>query len=222
MIPEVIIHNAISLDGSVTGFEPDIGTYYQLALGFTPDILLVGSDTITSAPDEIPPEKESDFEKPEIAANDNRPLWVIPDSRGKLKGILHFYRSMEYIKDIVILISKKTPRSYINYLNERQYDLVSAGDDHVDYKKALEILYDMYHSRTIVTDSGGTLNNILIEKGLVSKISLLISPILTGAKNPALFRSLQVKKSMHKLRLLKSETLENDQLWLQYKLLKLS
>ena len=138
MIPEVIIHNAISIDGSVTGFEPDIGTYYQLALSYKPDILLVGSDTITSAPDKIPPEKESDFKKPEVAADDNRPLWVIPDSRGKLKGVLHFYRSMEYIKDIVILISKKTPRSYINYLNERQYNLVSAGNDHVDYKKALE------------------------------------------------------------------------------------
>lgn len=220
MIPKIIIHNAISLDGSVTGFEPDIGTYYQLALSYKPDILLVGSDTITSAPDKIPPEKETDFKKPEIAADDKRPLWVIPDSRGKLKNILHFYRSMEYIKDIVILISKKTPQSYINYLNERQYDLVSAGNDHVDYKKAFEILYDMYHSRTIVTDSGGTLNNILIENGLASEISLLISPVLTGAKYPALFRSLQVHKTGLKLSLLKSETLENDQLWIQYKLLK--
>ena len=220
MILKVIIHNVISLDGSVTGFDPDIGTYYQIALSYKPDILLVGSDTITSAPDKIPPEKESDFIKPKIASDDKRPLWVIPDSRGKLKNTLHFYRSTEYIKDIVILISKKTPQSYINYLNERQYDLISAGEDHVDYKKAFEILYDMYHSRTIVTDSGGTLNNILIEQGLVSEISLLISPTLTGNKYPALFRSLQPGKSELKLKLLKSETLENDQILLHYELLK--
>jgi len=219
MIPRIIIHNAVSLDGSVTGFEPDIGVYYQIALSYKPDILLVGSDTITSATDKISPEKESDFIKPAVDSDDKRPLWVIPDSRGKLKNILHLYRSMEYIKDIVILISKKTPQTYINYLNERQYDLISAGNDHVDYKKAFEILYDMYHSRTIVTDSGGTLNSILIGKGLVSEISLLISPVLTGMKYPALFRSLQLSKSGLKLKLLKSEALENDQISLLYKLL---
>ncbi len=220
MIPKVIIHNVISLDGSVTGFEPDIGTYYQIALSYKPDILLVGSDTIVSAPDKIPPEKKSDFIKPKISGDDKRPLWVIPDSRGKLKDTLHFYRSMEYIKDIVILISKNTPQSYISYLNERQYDLISAGSDHVDYKKALEILYDMYHSRIIVTDSGGTLNNILIEKGLVSEISLLISPMLTGNKYPELFRSLQPLKSGLKLKLIKNESLENDQILLHYEILK--
>lgn len=220
MIPKVIIHNAISLDSSVTGFEPDIGLYYKIALGYKPDILLVGSDTIISAPDKIPPEKESDFVKPEISSDDKRPLWVIPDSRGRLKGVLHFYRSMEYIKDIVILISKNTPKSYINYLNERHYDLVSAGNDYVDYKKAFEILYDMYHCRIIVTDSGGTLNNILIENGLVSEISLLISPILTGSEYPALFRSLQVSKGVLNLRLIKNETLGNNQILLLYKLLK--
>ncbi len=218
MIPKVIIHNAISLDGSVTGFDPDVGTYYQIALSYNPDILLVGSDTITAAPDKIPPEKQSDFIKPSVASNDKRPLWVIPDSRGKLKNILHFYRGMEYIRDIVILISKKTPESYIDYLNERQYDLISAGDDHVDYKKALEILYDMYHCRTIVTDSGGTLNSILIEKDLVSEISLLVSPVLTGMNYPALFRSLQAGKKG--LKLIKNDTLENDQILLLYKVLK--
>ena len=153
MIPRVIIHNAISLDGSVTGFEPDIGIYYQIALSYKPDILLVGSDTIVSAPDKIPPEKKSDFIKPEISGNDKRPLWVIPDSRGKLKNTLHFYRSMEYIKDIVILISKNTPQSYISYLNERQYDLISAGNDHVDYKKALEILKFSYANGINVIDT---------------------------------------------------------------------
>lgn len=31
MLPRVILHNAISLDGKNEGFEPDLGQYYGLA-----------------------------------------------------------------------------------------------------------------------------------------------------------------------------------------------
>ncbi len=49
MKPRVILHNAVSLDGRIEGFLPDLGLYYQLAAGFREEATLIGSETILKA-----------------------------------------------------------------------------------------------------------------------------------------------------------------------------
>jgi 2,5-diamino-6-(ribosylamino)-4(3H)-pyrimidinone 5'-phosphate reductase len=49
MLPRVIIHSAISLDGRIDGFSADVGTYYELASRWDPDAMLSGSNTILAA-----------------------------------------------------------------------------------------------------------------------------------------------------------------------------
>jgi len=46
MIPKVIVHNSISLDGSLTNFEPNMELHYRLAGAYKPQAHLVGSNTI--------------------------------------------------------------------------------------------------------------------------------------------------------------------------------
>jgi 2,5-diamino-6-(ribosylamino)-4(3H)-pyrimidinone 5'-phosphate reductase len=46
MLPKVIIHNSVSLDGSLVDFEPDMGLHYDIAGGFKPQAHLVGSSTV--------------------------------------------------------------------------------------------------------------------------------------------------------------------------------
>jgi 2,5-diamino-6-(ribosylamino)-4(3H)-pyrimidinone 5'-phosphate reductase len=124
MLPKVIVHNAISLDGSIKGFEIDLGIYYGILSAYKPEAILVGSNTIIEASDEIAPEEESDFLKPDISHGDKRPYWVIADTRGVLKGLLHYYRKMEYVKDIIILVSEKTPASYLEYLKRGTFSIL--------------------------------------------------------------------------------------------------
>ncbi len=40
---KVIIHNAISLDGEIRGFDIDMGLHYTIAGKYRPDVHLVGS-----------------------------------------------------------------------------------------------------------------------------------------------------------------------------------
>ena len=49
MLPYVIIHNAVSLDGKVVGFIPNIALYYEIASRFKEDAALIGSETIIKA-----------------------------------------------------------------------------------------------------------------------------------------------------------------------------
>ena len=162
MLPKIIIHNVVSLNGSLTGFDPNIEKYYEIAGSYKHDAVLVGSNTAKAGLkmfyEKIPPENKSDLEKPIVKSDDKTPFWIIPDSRGILQNKLHVIRQSGYCKDIIVLISKKTPTTYIKYLKERNYDYILTGKDHVDYKQALEKIYNGYNVRAIRMDSGGTLN----------------------------------------------------------------
>jgi 2,5-diamino-6-(ribosylamino)-4(3H)-pyrimidinone 5'-phosphate reductase len=145
---------------------------------------------------ELPKETEADRQKPQIQKGDKRALWVIPDSRGRCKGLLHAIRSSGYAKDIIVLVSKKTQKSYLKYLADRQYDYHIIGSDHVDYRKALQLLTNKYKAKTIVTDTGGTLSNILLDMKLIDEISLLIAPILVGTVKKTIFQRLKSKSGL--------------------------
>lgn len=218
MLPKVIIHNEISLDGSIKGFDVNMGTYYKIAIGYQPDIILVGSITAKEGITEISPETGKDFKKPPSNKKDERPYWVIPDSRGILKGLLHVIRRFEYSKDVIILITDNTPQDYIEYLDERKYDYIISGKENIDYRKALESLAGKYGSKTILTDSGGILNSILLENGLVSEISIIISPVLVGREGTRLFRGLNLPQGS-RLKLKKNETIDEDFVLLVYEVL---
>jgi 2,5-diamino-6-(ribosylamino)-4(3H)-pyrimidinone 5'-phosphate reductase len=218
MKPKVIMHTQISLDGCIKGFE-DTGIYYRLSYQFNADMVLFGSNTVLAAAEFFNPiERETDFVKPIASPNDSRPFAVVPDSRGRLRN-LHLFRNMEYIKDVIVLVSHSTPDDYLDYLKKRNYDFIVAGNDHVDYSEALEILNARYGCKTIRTDSGGILTNILLEQCLIDEISLVISPCLVGIKTPGIFNSLDLQDRIQ-LKLIRSEIVDGDYLSLIYKVSK--
>ncbi len=216
MLPKIIIHNSISIDGSLTNFEPNMVLHYQIAGNYKPDIHLIGSNTIKKGielyGDGIPPEEKKDFKKQERSKS--LPYWVIIDTHGHLKGLLHTCRRFEFCKDVIVLVSEKTPKNYIEYLKERNYDYHIVGKNEVNLKKAIDLLSNKYQAKTILTDTGRILGNILINQGHASEISLLIHPILVGNKSYNMFSD--INKNF-KLKLVKKETLENEFIWVIYK-----
>ena len=109
---KTIMHNSVSLDGSFINFDVDMGLHYQLASRFEADAHLIGSDTIRAGIElyggNVPSENESDFVKPQRGKG--LPYWVIVDSKGKTKGLLHTCRRFEFCKDVIVLISRKPKR----------------------------------------------------------------------------------------------------------------
>lgn len=213
MKPKIVMHSQISLDGCIKGFDnPEV--YYQVAGGIHSDAILFGSNTVFTAFEEYTAETEADFAKTIISPDDPRPIGVIPDSRGILKN-LHCLRKLGYLKEIVILVSTATSKEYLNYLVERNYPYIVAGNDHVDYEKAFQILHEQYGCKSMRTDSGGGLTNILLANGLIDEISLVISPCFVGNKEKHLFESLLLPKKL-KLELQGTEIVEQGCLSLRY------
>ena len=221
--PKAIAHNQISLDGAITGFPVDMGLYYKTVGSFQPEVYLVGSNTAKTGIEQfypaLPAEKADDFLPPESQAGDSRPWWVIPDTKGLLKGLLHVLRSSGFARDIAILISEHTPTDYVKYLQARHYRYACVGEDFADFPRAFGWMAHEFRCKTIVCDSGGILNNILLQQGLVDEISLLITPALVGSPHSRLYRTLDLKNNPVRLTLLTAPEQKGDLVWLRYQVL---
>lgn len=215
MKPEIIIHNSVSLDGSLTGFMPDMELHYRIAGDYKPDAHLIGSDTViagnemfgTGIPEELP----EDFISP--ARDKNLPWWVIVDSGARLKGVLHTCRRFEYCRDVILLISSVTPQDYIEHLTQRNYRYIVAGKEKVDLGDALDSLQNQFGINRILTDTGKVLGNILINEGLANEISLLIHPLMVGESCYPIFSDV---RRIFNLKLKRSEQFANGCVWSVY------
>ncbi len=220
MLPKVIVHNSVSLDGSLTNFEPNMELHYQIAGNYKSDAHLIGSNTVKVGvelyEEGVPAEEKKDFEKPERAKS--LPLWVIPDTAGMLKGLLHTCRRFEYCRDVVVLVSEETPEDYLVHLRERSYDYHVVGKRHVDLKLALELLSEKYKVKTVLADTGRILGNLLLEQGLATELSLLVHPVIVG-KEKAYTIFGNIGKCIS-LKLLRQEALGKGYVWLVYKVAK--
>lgn len=191
MLPRVILHIATSLDGRITNFPADLDTYYSLAAQWNPDAILFGSETVLTAvrdnPSlEVPPEHEEMFRPPE-GVKDPRPLLVIADSRGRVR-CWDDIRKWPYMRDLLVFCSGSTPEEYLSYLEERKIGAIVAGIDRIDMREALGILNRKYGVETVRIDSGGTLNSVLLQAGVVDEVSVLIHPFLSGGRaEPTMF-----------------------------------
>lgn len=215
MIPNIILHNSISLDGSLTNFDVNMELHYQIAGKYKPDAHLIGSKTIKTGIalyGNAPPEEKNDFNKP--GRDQNLPYWIIIDTKGTLQGLLHEVRRFEFCKDVIVLISKKTPEDYINYLKERNYDFRIVGKEYVNLKESLELLFNKYSIKNLLTDCGKILGNLLINQGFVKEISLLVHPVIVGYKSYNIFSDIN---SNIQLKLLKNEILDEGYIWSVYK-----
>jgi 2,5-diamino-6-(ribosylamino)-4(3H)-pyrimidinone 5'-phosphate reductase len=220
MLPKVVMHNAVSLDGAIRGFPIDLGEYYALAGEFGAEVSLVGSATAKMGIEEfmpgLAPEAPEDCRKPEAREGDERGYWAVVDSKGELEGKLHAFRRAGYAKDVVVLAAKKTPKKYLDYLSAREYDCFVAGEERVDLRRALELLRGKLKAKTVVVDSGGVLNAALLEAGLVDTVSLVVAPFIVGRERCApLFRALSLKESI-RLKLVKQAKLESGCVHLVY------
>jgi 2,5-diamino-6-(ribosylamino)-4(3H)-pyrimidinone 5'-phosphate reductase len=210
---KVIMHNSISLDGCYSGFDIDLGLHYRTAGKFRPEMHLVGSETARTGAEmagAIPDEEPHDFRKPDRRGA----YFAIVDSKAACMGLLHVYRRSEFCRDVIVIVSRKTPRHYLRYLDERHYEYIISGTRKVELKDALHQLGRRFGVQTLIVDSGASLNAALLDAGLVDELSLLVTPFSIGGD--ALFDKVT---KMPVLKLISSQKL-GDYAWLRYSVIK--
>jgi len=218
MLPRVILHTAVSLDGRIDWIDVDLAQFYGVASSFGEDATLAGSKTILSFPGSVPDDEQEISDAPQKIPHDPRPLLVVPDSRGRVRNWTQL-RSFPYWRDMVALCSNTTPGEYLDYLQRRHVDCIITGEEQVDLRCALEELNRRYGVLCVRVDSGGTLSGVLLREGLVDEVSLMICPCLVGGRSPSSFYrapDLASADGVVDLELNHVERLEGDVLWLRY------
>lgn len=224
MLPYVILYNAVSLDGCITGFNADIELYYELASKWDVNAVLMGSNTVLTGfnakPGETCDEDVEALRKRSKDPEDTRPFLVVPDSKGQIRIWSELFK-LPYLRDIVVLCSKSTPQEYLNFLEERNMDYIITGEDQVDLKEALEKLNQKYWVESIRVDSGGILNGVLLNEGLVDEIHVLIHPELASDMGSgSIFESPDTNQLNEpiKLKLVHIDRLKDDVVWMKYEI----
>lgn len=214
----VIMHNAVSVDGRIDGFLPNIELYYGLAGTWDFDAQLVGADTLIEgeqasddAPDPEAPPPGDETSREEGAGSS---LLVVTDSRWRIDE-WDTILDQPFWGDVLVLCSDATPDSYLTGLDRREISYVVAGDDHVDLESARDVLVDR-GIETVLVDSGGTLSGTLLSAGLVDEVSVLVHPVAVGGTSARSFIRGPDPDEPTPLDLLAVEQPADDVIWLRY------
>jgi 2,5-diamino-6-(ribosylamino)-4(3H)-pyrimidinone 5'-phosphate reductase len=223
MLPRVILHNGVSVDGRMDWLNVDLGLYYGLTSTWPIDAILAGSETMLAA---YPPDEAAALEAEESIGQPapDAPLQrlVVVDSRGRVRSWRQIRRAL-YWRDPIALCSHATSASYLDYLRQNQIEYLATGDDRVDLRAALEELNIRYGISVMRVDSGGALNGALLRAGLVDEVSILVNPCLVGGTSP---RSIFVAPDLTSaggavsLKLTHVQEVQTGVVWLRYEVIK--
>ena len=184
--PYVICYLAVSLDGRLDGFEPDLERYYGIAARFEADAILSGSETAIAAIEKyggVENAYDHGPAAPRAGPDDPRPLLAVVDGRGRVRRWSVFQQA-PYWGRWVALIAAGVSGAHRDYLASRNVDVLECGSERVDLDLALRRLAEDYGVRRIRVDSGGRLNGALLRAGLVDEVHLLVCPWLSGGTSP--------------------------------------
>jgi 2,5-diamino-6-(ribosylamino)-4(3H)-pyrimidinone 5'-phosphate reductase len=197
--PYVVVHVAVSVDGATTGFEVDLQRYYSYAGTWREDVTLAGADTILAQEEQL-----ALVPKPGPASQG--PLLAVVDSRSRVRSWAAL-RDCGFWRDVVAL------RSAASSVTVDELRSIVHGSDRVDLAAALAELHERDGAGLVRVDSGGQLVGALLNQALVDEVSLMVHPRLSDASNRWYGR---VPPPAAALRLLSSESVGGDILWLRY------
>lgn len=206
MLPKVIVHTMVSLDGRITT-RPDAvcdwGSrvpalaarpylYWELygrLRGGEPYADLVGTQTMAVP---VAMEWERLAREPHVPMPDGPEDYpaarveLVPDARGRLRWPPTM-RHTNYSGDLVVLVTHRTPADYIAYLRAEGIPFIQAGEQQVDLRAALEQAHARYGVETVICQGGGGMNGSLLRAGVVAEVSAVLVPLVVGGEAPALF-----------------------------------
>jgi 2,5-diamino-6-(ribosylamino)-4(3H)-pyrimidinone 5'-phosphate reductase len=216
MLPKVIVHTEVSVDGRMDWLPDDGFLYYRLIGAWDIDAMLSGSGTMAAA---YPtPDREADLAAPPPEKPAGLQRMIVVDSQARLRCWRQMQQS-EWWGDVTALVSKATPTAYVEELTALGIDTIVTGETRVDLRAALEALHERYGIQVLRVDSGGTLIGVLLRAGLVDELSVILSPVLIGGRSPRSFYVAPDLTSLvgtSSLRLTHMENVEGDYVWLRY------
>lgn len=201
--PYVVAHVAVALDGATTGFEPDVGRFYELAATWKEDVTLTGADTILA-------QEEALAAAPRPGPAADGPLLAVVDGRGRVRQ-WEVLREVGHWSDVVALHAEATPARP----GDRAVQELVAGAERVDLAAVLNMLGERAGVEVVRVDSGGALIGALLAAALLDEVSLLVHPCLPSAGTSRFWHGSTLRAI--RFDLIASQTFDDGLVWLRYR-----
>ena len=121
---------------------------------------------------------------------------------------------------LICIVSEIVSKEYLEMLRNQGISWIAVGKENIDLNAAMNILYEQFHVKRLALLGGGHINGGFLQAGLIDEVSLLVAPGIDGRKNgTAVFDGIggDDRLPVH-LHLTSVERLENDVIWLRYRL----
>ncbi len=121
---------------------------------------------------------------------------------------------------LICIVSENTSEEYLESLRKQQISRIAVGKEHIDLAQAMEILYRRFGVKRLGLLGGGHINGGFLKAGLIDEVSLLLAPGIDGRQGEtSLFDGITTQNRVPiQLRLMSVKRLNNDVIWLRYKL----
>ena len=218
--PYVICHMAPSIDGRITGvssLRSLTAAYERTAETFDADAWIVGRISMEpyAGKARVPRRKvRSRIPRKDFIADSNAQSYAIAiDSSGKLTWKSNAIDEAH----VITMLSERVSDDYLAFLQSRRVSYLFGGRTNIDLSKVLIKLRKKFGIRKLLLEGGGKINGSFLAADLIDELSVLIAPLADGSiGTPTLF-DVEGRGGPRKLRLISVETLEDDVVWLRYK-----
>jgi 2,5-diamino-6-(ribosylamino)-4(3H)-pyrimidinone 5'-phosphate reductase len=146
---------------------------------------------------------------------------VTIDTKGALRWKTNTITSGSKLTyNLIVIVTHKTPKEYLAYLQEKQISYIFCGEEIVDFLVAFQKLKNIFHIDTLCLEGGGLINGSVMAADLIDEISLLVTPLVLNRSNaPVVFeRKVEEVLNVKKYKLFAVKQMENDSVWLRYKI----
>jgi 2,5-diamino-6-(ribosylamino)-4(3H)-pyrimidinone 5'-phosphate reductase len=225
MRPYVICHMMTSIDGRTLtenwGKVAGRQAYEPTGNSFRANAWMSGRTTMerdfaSKRPLKLKPAGRNLLKEDFVAGSGAKSFAIAVDKSGKL----HWEKSEIDGDHLIVVLSERASQAYIADLRVKGISYIFGGEKDLDLKMVLEKLGSLFAIKKLMLEGGGHLNGSFLQAGLIDELSVVHVPIADcNANSPSLFEpgAVTTKLPVSKLRLLKVKKLENDVVWLRYK-----
>ena len=220
--PHIICHMMTAVDGRIdcamTEQLPGVQEYYSTLDSFDAPTRVSGRVTAElemalpgrfSSKVSMPLGKEA-FHK--AAAADG--YEVVVDTHGTLL----WEDQADAQRPILVLTSENVSQEYLDYLTGKHISWIACGKEHIDLKRACEILADDFGVERMAVVGGGHINAGFLAEGLLDEVSILIGAGIDGRGGmSAVFDGLPMDRPVTPLKLEQVQPFESGAVWIRYR-----
>ena len=220
--PYVICHMMTAVDGRIdcamTEHLPGVEEYYITLDSLNAPTRVSGRVTAElemALPGKFSSEAFTPIAKEEFHKSSDRDGYeVVVDTHGTLL----WDDQKDENCPVLVLTSEKVSVEYLEYLKEKHISYIACGKEHIDLKRACEILAYNFGVKRMAVVGGGHIKAGFLAEGLLDEVSILIGAGIDGRGGmSAVFDGLPMDRPVTPLKLEQLQSFESGAVWIRYK-----